>query len=727
MAGAQIERAVVGVAGPAVKSFNSRQVVAVAAKNREISREDIQRSLDAARSVPIPSEFEILHVLPREFVVDGQDGVADPLGMVGSRLEADVHVVTVPVATTQNLLNCVNRAGVEVIEMVLEPLAASEAVLTADERELGVVLADVGGGTTEIAVWRHGTLAHTSVLPVGGDHFTNDLAVVLKTPVPDAERLKRKHGAALAALVNEADSIDVPAHGRAGASIPSSGARSPRSSSRAPRSSSRSCGRSRVREVPAGELRAGLVLTGGGSELDGLLEVAEQVLGVAVRRGVPRGLGGLTDIVASPEWACAAGLLLYGRGAAAAVPTRGRAARRRASSTSSKAPSETCSPRPPLCDIDGGKTMILFDDDDAGSKRTSRTITFSEDTAPPARIKVVGVGGGGGNAVNRMIQAGIKGIEFVAANTDLQVLKVNRARDEAAARDHDVPRHGRRVEPGRRPQRRARGRREDHGGPRRVGHGLRDRRHGRRHGDGRRARRRAARVRGRGARRRDREQAVRVRGAAQAPLRRGRHRRAARVRRHAHHDPERAPLLVRGPQRHDVGGLPHRGRRPAPGRAGDQRPHHGARHREPRLRGREDGHGEHGDGAHGDRHGDGRAPRRRGRPARDLEPAPRGAVHPGRPRDPHQRHGRRGPHARRGERGLRDHPAGRRRGGERHLRPRPGQGHEGRGQDQRHRDGLRRPGRARLAPRGLAPGEPDGRPRPRAGAPRSRPPSPPCP
>src|SRR5204862_5867987 len=150
MAGVQIERAVVGVAGPNVRSFNSRQVVAVAAKNREISREDIARSLDAARSCPIPSEFEILHVLPREFVVDGQDGVADPLGMVGSRLEADVHVITVPVATTQNLLNCVNRAGIEVIEMVLEPLAASEAVLTPDERELGVVMADIGGGTTEV-------------------------------------------------------------------------------------------------------------------------------------------------------------------------------------------------------------------------------------------------------------------------------------------------------------------------------------------------------------------------------------------------------------------------------------------------------------------------------------------------------------------------------------------------------------------------------------------------
>src|SRR5258706_14600675 len=150
MAGVQIERAVVGVAGPQVKSFNSRQVVAVSAKNREISREDIARSLDAARSCPIPSEFEILHVLPREFVVDGQDGVSDPLGMVGSRLEADVHVVTVPVATTQNLLNCVNRAGIEVIEMILEPLAAGAAALTPDEKELGVVLADIGGGTTPL-------------------------------------------------------------------------------------------------------------------------------------------------------------------------------------------------------------------------------------------------------------------------------------------------------------------------------------------------------------------------------------------------------------------------------------------------------------------------------------------------------------------------------------------------------------------------------------------------
>lgn len=324
MAGVQIERAVVGVAGPAVKSFNSRQVVAVQAKNREISREDIQRSLDAARSCPIPSEFEILHVLPREFVVDGQDGVADPLGMVGNRLEADVHVVTVPVTTTQNLLNCVNRAGVEVIEMVLEPLAAAAAALTSDERDLGVVLADIGAGTTEIAVFRQGALAHTSVLPVGGDHFTNDLAVVLKTPVPDAERMKRKAGSAMAALVAEGDTIEVPLTGGRGVHAVR---RRDVADILQPRAEEllTLLWEEATREVPAGELRAGLVLCGGGAELDGMLEVAEQSLGVSVRRGVPRGLGGLTDVVSGPEWTVAAGLLLYGRQSAVAPRSRAKA------------------------------------------------------------------------------------------------------------------------------------------------------------------------------------------------------------------------------------------------------------------------------------------------------------------------------------------------------------------------------------------------------------------
>jgi cell division protein FtsA len=321
MAGVQIERAVVGVAGPVVRSFNSRQVVAVAARNREISREDINRALDAARSCPIPSDYEILAVLQRQFVVDGQDGVADPLGMVGSRLEADVHVVTVPVATTQNLLKCVNGAGVAVTEMVLEPLAASESVLTPDEKDHGVVLADIGGGTTEIAVWRQGALAHTAVIPIGGDLFTSDLAVLLKTPVPDAERLKKKYGAAVAGLAPADETVDVP---RTGGREVHPVARSYMAEILEARARElfEVLWREATTDIPPQELRAGLVLTGGGAALDGMTDEAEQVLGVPVRIGTPRGLGGLVDVINGPEWACVAGLLLVGRGGAASPKGR---------------------------------------------------------------------------------------------------------------------------------------------------------------------------------------------------------------------------------------------------------------------------------------------------------------------------------------------------------------------------------------------------------------------
>ncbi|MHB1048364.1 MAG: cell division protein FtsA [Thermoanaerobaculia bacterium] len=321
MAGVQIERAVVGVAGPVVRSFNSRQVVAVAARNREISREDINRALDAARSCPIPSDYEILAVLQRQFVVDGQDGVADPLGMVGSRLEADVHVVTVPVATTQNLLKCVNGAGVSVTEMILEPLAASESVLTPDEKDHGVVLADIGGGTTEIAVWRQGALAHTAVIPIGGDLFTSDLAVLLKTPVPDAERLKKKYGAAVTGLAPADETVDVP---RTGGREVHPVARSYMAEILEARARElfEVLWREATTDIPPQELRAGLVLTGGGAALDGMTDEAEQVLGVPVRIGVPRGLGGLVDVINGPEWACVAGLLLVGRGGAASPKGR---------------------------------------------------------------------------------------------------------------------------------------------------------------------------------------------------------------------------------------------------------------------------------------------------------------------------------------------------------------------------------------------------------------------
>lgn len=312
MAGLQVENAVVGIADPDGKSYNSRQSVPVSARNREISREDIARALDAARSAPLPAECEILHVLQREFVVDGQEGIADPLGMVGSKLEAAMHVVTVRSAARENLLNCVNRAGVNVTELVLEPLAAGEAVLTPDEREFGVVLADIGAGTTEVAVWKGGALAHTSVVRVGGELFTNDVAVMLKTPVPEAERLKRRYGAALEQIVPEDEMVDVPRTGGQGVQTVS---RRRIAQYLNPRTLEllELLWENVTREVPARELRAGLVLTGGGAELDGIIEVAEETLAVPVRKGVPRGLSGLTDVVAGPEWAVAAGLLLYRR------------------------------------------------------------------------------------------------------------------------------------------------------------------------------------------------------------------------------------------------------------------------------------------------------------------------------------------------------------------------------------------------------------------------------
>jgi len=241
--------------------------------------------------------------------------------MVGSRLEADVHVVTVPVATTQNLLKCVNGAGVAVTEMVLEPLAASESVLTPDEKDHGVVLADIGGGTTEIAVWRQGALAHTAVIPIGGDLFTSDLAVLLKTPVPDAERLKKKYGAAVAGLTPAEETVDVP---RTGGREVHPVARSYMAEILEARARElfEVLWREATTDIPPQELRAGLVLTGGGAALDGMTDEAEQVLGVPVRIGTPRGLGGLVDVINGPEWACVAGLLLVGRGGAASPKGR---------------------------------------------------------------------------------------------------------------------------------------------------------------------------------------------------------------------------------------------------------------------------------------------------------------------------------------------------------------------------------------------------------------------
>ncbi len=320
MAGVQIARAWVGVSGSNVRSFNSRGVVAVAGKDREITREDVVRVIDAARGVQIPQDHEVIHVVPREFAVDGQDGIADPVGMVGARLEADVHVVTAPVAVTQNIVTCTNKAGIEVVQLVLEQFAAAEAVLTTDEKELGIGLVDIGGGTTEVAIYHRGSIAHTAVIPIGGDHFTNDLAVVLRAPITDAERLKKKFGSALTSAVGEDEMVEVP---MVGGRAPKLCPRTTLSEILQPRAEEL-LGLVREDIVRLGlekEIRSGIVLTGGGAELEGIVEVAESIFEGPVRRGVPVGVGGLVDVVSRPEWATATGLLLYGH--------RNKAGRRR--------------------------------------------------------------------------------------------------------------------------------------------------------------------------------------------------------------------------------------------------------------------------------------------------------------------------------------------------------------------------------------------------------------
>src|SRR4030095_11314038 len=213
MGGIEIDVVHLALSGPHIKGFNSRGVVAVAGKNREVTRDDVRRAMDAAKAVALPTGREILHVLPQDFVVDEQDGVGAPVGMTGSRLEVNVHVVTGSASSTQNVVACVNRAGVAVLDTVLEQLAASEAVLTEDEKQLGVALVDIGGGTTDFAIFERGSIWHTGVVAVGGDHFTNDIAVGLRTPIPDAEKIKRRCGCALSAMVDEDETMEVPSVG----------------------------------------------------------------------------------------------------------------------------------------------------------------------------------------------------------------------------------------------------------------------------------------------------------------------------------------------------------------------------------------------------------------------------------------------------------------------------------------------------------------------------------
>jgi cell division protein FtsA len=309
MAGCQVTRVYAGIAGGHIKGFNSHGVIAV--KDKEVSQADIERVIDAARAVAIPMDREVFHVIPQEFIVDDQDGILDPLGMSGVRLEAKVHIVTGAVTSAQNIIKSANRAGLDVADIVLQQIAASEATLSADEKELGVALVDIGGGTTDIAIFSGGSIRHTVVLALGGNHLTSDIAVGLRTPMVEAEKIKKRYGCAMTSMIKNDETIEVP----------SVGGRKPRILSR------KILGEiiePRVEEiftlvqreiVKSGYERliaSGIVLTGGTVVMEGMVELAEQIFNLPVRRGVPVGIGGLVDVVNSPMYATGVGLVLYG-------------------------------------------------------------------------------------------------------------------------------------------------------------------------------------------------------------------------------------------------------------------------------------------------------------------------------------------------------------------------------------------------------------------------------
>ncbi len=310
MAGCKISAAYTGIAGSHIKGFNSHGVIGI--KDSEVSRHDVSRVIEAARAIAIPQDREVLHILPQEFIVDDQDGIQDPLGMSGVRLEAKVHMVTGAASSAQNIIKCANRTGLAVKELVLQPLASSASTLHEDEKELGVVLVDIGGGTTDIAVIKAGSIRHTSVLALGGDHITSDIAVGLRTSLKQAEDLKIQHGSACACPEAKDDNIEIATVGNGGT-----------------RTVSRKflCRiiQSRVEEIfilvrmeiaKSGYrefMTPGVVLTGGTSLLQGISACAERVLDLSVRVGYPNTVGGLSEIVKSPLYATAVGLILYGR------------------------------------------------------------------------------------------------------------------------------------------------------------------------------------------------------------------------------------------------------------------------------------------------------------------------------------------------------------------------------------------------------------------------------
>jgi cell division protein FtsA len=308
MAGCEVRSVFAGIAGGHIRSLNSHGIVAI--KDNEVTQGDVDRVIDAARAVAIPADQRILHILPQEFVIDNQEGIRDPIGMSGVRLEAKVHMVTGAVSAAQNIVKCVRRCGLEVDDVILQQLASAQAVLTEDEKDLGVCLADIGGGTTDIAVFVNGAIHHTAVIPIAGDQVTNDIAVALRTPTHHAEDIKIKYACALAQLANAEETIEVP----------SVGDRPPRRLEREKLAAVVEPRYEELFQLIHAELKrsgfeeliaAGVVLTGGGSKMDGVIELAEEVFHCPVRLGVPHYVTGLADVVRNPVYSTAVGLLLF--------------------------------------------------------------------------------------------------------------------------------------------------------------------------------------------------------------------------------------------------------------------------------------------------------------------------------------------------------------------------------------------------------------------------------
>jgi cell division protein FtsA len=309
MAGCQINSVYAGIAGSHIKSINSHGIVAI--KDHEVSESDLDRVIEAARAVAIPADQRILHILPQEFIIDDQEGIREPISMSGVRLEAKVHLVTGAVGAAQNIIKCVRRCGLEVDDVILEQLASSYSVLTEDEKELGVCLVDIGGGTTDIAVFSEGAIRHTAVIPIAGDQVTNDIAVALRTPTQYADEIKIKYACALRQLANPDETIEVP----------SVGDRPPRNLSRQTLAEVVEPRYDELLTLVQAELRksgfedmiaAGLVLTGGSSKMEGVIDLAEEIFHMPVRLGIPQYVSGLSDVVSNPIHATGVGLLLFG-------------------------------------------------------------------------------------------------------------------------------------------------------------------------------------------------------------------------------------------------------------------------------------------------------------------------------------------------------------------------------------------------------------------------------